>query len=165
MSIVALNVAVEAAPLGEYALSMAKKKPLTAADKEGARLLRKVFKASGKTRAEVIEAYGETSRGTKLSVGMFSQYLHGHTRIGPYACMKLASALGCLPTDIRPDFQSLPIQAVDLPPDVLRLALDIAMFNKTIRDDIAQTVDDIKRNGASYLNLLRKLTRETPVST
>lgn len=142
-------------------MPMAKKrkkgKPLTAADKEAARRLKQLRLKSGKSQPQVAAAYNREGAGEDtVSQGYISQLENAVTRIGPMATLKLARIFEVSPTDIRPDFAYTDLVPGELPPDVLKIAAEIAMFDKTVRDDIAETVSLLRTHGRSYQHILRK---------
>lgn len=91
---------------------------ISEADRAAAARLLKIWNDAKRVRKfkqeDVAAEFGWTQ-------GMISQYLNAHAALGVAATLKFARYLGCRPTDIRPDYESL--LASDLTQEAIELAV------------------------------------------
>lgn len=131
-------------------------RPLTKADKEAALNLKTLFERSEYTQRSLGIAYGNGDESEQISQSAVSQYLHGKVPLGTIATMRFARCFECHPTDIRPDFSYSDMVPGDIPPDILKIAAELSLLSPEVRADVAEIVNDIRKHGSSYHQLLRK---------
>lgn len=98
---------------------------ITPADIEAAANLKKIW-----TREKKVRKFKQADVGAELgwTQGMISSYLNGHAALGVAATLKFSRYLGCRPTDIRPDYESL------LTTGLTREAIELAFLWQEIPD-------------------------------
>ena len=130
---------------------------LNKADWDAVANLKALFRKSAfSTQVDLGAAYGANQ-------SAMSQYLNGKVKLGHVATLRFAKVLGVQPTDIREDFDLLPINDDELSADAKRIAAKWMSLNAHTRRDFEELLDTIPEDSYGlFLFNARKEQKDRP---